>query len=292
MADISDVTAYLASAAAAAVYPNGTAQPSVAAMDCRIYEGWPDAAQLDLDMAGLMLSGSPPMPTARPDGPVINVSVFPMMGTGASVYQILDKTYVIAEPVYGLSVSVSGNTVTVSGQPAAGEYLTLICDRAFTYSETGASAQALLVALATAAQVNYPAASATATSITVPVGHSLVVRQGGVGTLGKVTHRQSHAVMVTVWAPTPDARTAAAAAIDNVIKQSNKVSMPDTSQALIIYSRTNTIDEQQTSTVYRRDLIYDCEYATVEQFPGYVVTTAGMPISNAASAAAIANALT
>ena len=39
MADLSDVTAYLAQRAASAVYPNGTTSPSVASMDCLIYEG-------------------------------------------------------------------------------------------------------------------------------------------------------------------------------------------------------------------------------------------------------------
>src|SRR6266576_4623553 len=98
MADLSDVTAYLASAAANAVYPNGTSQSSIAAMDCRIFEGWPMPEQLDRDMLGQMLSGTPPEPIVRPGGTVANVSVFPMQGTGVTVYQILDETYVITPP--------------------------------------------------------------------------------------------------------------------------------------------------------------------------------------------------
>jgi hypothetical protein len=86
MADLSDVTAYLATAASAAVYPNGTSQPSVAAMDCRIFEGWPIPDQLDRDMLGQMLSGTPPIPVTRPKGTVANVSVFAMPGTGIAVF--------------------------------------------------------------------------------------------------------------------------------------------------------------------------------------------------------------
>jgi putative ABC transport system substrate-binding protein len=41
VADLSDLTAYLATTAYNAVYPNGTGSASVASMDCRIYEGWP-----------------------------------------------------------------------------------------------------------------------------------------------------------------------------------------------------------------------------------------------------------
>jgi hypothetical protein len=67
--------------------------------------------------------------------------------------------------------------------------------------------------------------------------------------------------------------------------------MPDTSQAVVIYSRTNTIDEQQSQTIYRRDLIYDVEYATVQQFPGYVITSVQVSIANP-DKSVIATALT
>ena len=280
MADISDVCAYLYQQAISAVYPNGTGSPSVASMDCRIYQGWPVSAQLDLDMAGKMLSGSPTVEVVRPGGPVANVSVFPMQGTGIHVYQIQDKTHTIVKPAIGMTVSVEGDTITVSGTSKSGEYLTVVCDDTYVFSEGGANAAAILSALATAAQANYPTASATATTLTVPVGHSLVVRQGGIGTLGKATHRQRQSVMVTVWAPTQVARTTLASAIDNLIKQSIRVSMPDTSQAVVTYSRTNVSDEQQAATVYRRDLIYDVEYATVEQFTGSVITSTKVSIAN------------
>lgn len=274
MADISDVTAYLAQAAATAVYPNGTSQPSAGAVDCRIFEGWPNPDQLDLDMAGKMLStANPPAPIARPGGVVANVSIFPMQGTGVAVYQILDETYAIAAATINLGVSVTGTTITLSGQPATGEYLTIVADNAHVYSMGGSTTSALLSALLALVQVDYPSATANSTSITVPVKAYLVVRQGGVGTLGKVTHRQKQSVMITVWVPTRALRATLSAAIDNLIKQTIKVAMPDTSLAIVCYNRTNVTDEQQTQTIYRRDLIYDVEYATVQQFPGYVITS-------------------
>ena len=55
--------------------------------------------------------------------------------------------------------------------------------------------------------------------------------------------------------------------------------MPDTSQAKIVYSHTNVSDQLEATTVYRRDLIYDVEYATVFEFPGYVITTIDMTIA-------------
>lgn len=281
MADLSDVTAYLKAQALSAVYPNGTSQPSVAAMDVRVGEGWPNAAQLDLDVAGQMLAGTPPVPTARPGGPLANVTVFPLHGTGKQVYQILDETYVIAQPTFGMAFSVdtTGTIITVTGQPNAGEYLTIIADKANVYSLTGATTAAILSALATAAQAQYPGAVATATTLTIPVQFAMTVRQGGKGTLGKVTWRQEHDVAVTVWAPTPASRTTLANVIDNLVKQNIKITLPDTSQAIVRYSRTNVLDEQSAETVYRRDLIYCVEYATVQKFDGYVVTSTDIPIT-------------
>jgi hypothetical protein len=185
--------------------------------------------------------------------------------------------------VINSTFTLVGNLITVTGQIGLGEYLTLVIDNAAVCSQTGANTAAMLSALATEAQgKGYPSASATATTLTIPFGHSLVVRQGGTAVLGKVTHRQRQSVMVTVWSPTQAARSTLAGAIDNAIKNKIKVAMPDTSQALVIYSRTNVLDDRQSTAIYRRDLIYDVEYATVFQFPGYVVTSVNTTINKAA----------
>jgi hypothetical protein len=292
VADLSDVTTLLYTTSIAAVYPNGTSSASVGGIDCRIFEGWPDAAQLDLDLSGKMMSGNAAPPITRPGGPLANVSIFPMQGTGIAVYQILDETYVIKPVSYGLSVATTGNLLTVTGQPNPGEYITIVADDMYVYSSNASSTAAMLAALATAAQVNYPSAASTATTLTIPTTRAFIIRQGGFGTLGKVTHRQRHPVMVTVWAPTQASRTAFSKAIDVAIKNNNKVTMPDGSQALVIYSRTNVSDDQTAATVYRRDLIYMVEYATVETFPGAVVTTVNNPITAQGIGSAIATALT
>jgi hypothetical protein len=168
MADLSDVTAYLATAASNAIYPNGTSQPSIAAIDVRINEGWPIPDQLDRDMLGQMLSGT--TPTTRPGGVVANVSILPMLGTGSTgiLYQQLDKTYVITPPTISSTFTLVGSLITVTGQIAVGEYLSLVIDNAVVCSQTGASTAAMLAALATEAQgKGYPGASATATTLTI-----------------------------------------------------------------------------------------------------------------------------
>lgn len=281
MADISDVTAFLLASATSAVYPSGTSQPSIAACDIRLYEGWPVAAELDLDMAGQMMSATvPSVPVTRPGGSVVNVSIFPMLGSTPSQHQIQDDTFVIVPPSYGMAFAIAGDVITVTGQPTSGEYLTIIADRENVYSRSGANTAAILAALATDAQAQYPGASSTATTLTIPFGFALTVRQGAVGTLGKVTHREKQSIMISVWAPTQALRTLVAKTIDNVLKQQIRVSMPDTSQAIVCYNRTNVSDEKQVATIYRRDLIYDVEYATVWEFPGYVITSANVSIAN------------
>lgn len=51
MADQTDVADALVTISAVAVYPNGTAQPSVAACDIIVYQGWPNPQTLDADLA-------------------------------------------------------------------------------------------------------------------------------------------------------------------------------------------------------------------------------------------------
>ena len=277
MADLSDVTRLLETLATQAIYPNGTASPSVAAMDVRIYEGWPIPAQLDLDMAGQILAGTPPVPTTRPGGKVANVSVYPMPGAAANVFQILDDTYTIVDPNYGLAApTVSGNQIYVTGAPVPGEYLTVILDNV----NVASSSQPTLVAILNdlVAQINafgpYTATTDGVNAIIITGWAYLTVRQGSVGTLAKVTHRQRQAIMVTVWAPDHVTRTTLAAAIDVLVKENLVASLSDTSQCVLTYSRTNLSDEMQAQTIYRRDLVYEAEYATLQQFPGYVITSA------------------
>jgi hypothetical protein len=281
VADLADVTALLANLAEQAIYPKGNSQPSVANMDVRVYEGWPISTQLDLDMAGQILTGTPPTPHPRPGGKVANVSVYPMPGAAADVFQILDDTYTIVDPNYGLTApTVSGNEITVTGAPVAGEYLTVILDNL----NVASSSQQTLVAILNdlVAQINafgiYTAITDGVDSITVTGWAYMTVRQGSVGTLAKVTHRQRQAVMVTVWAPDHVTRTTLAAAIDVLVKATLISSLPDTSQVKLTYSRTNVSDEMQAQIIYRRDLVYEAEYATLQQFPGYVITSAQFQI--------------
>jgi len=278
MADITDVEAAIVTIVGNAIYPNGTSQPSAlpGGAAANVSRGWPLPACLDADLA----AGK------------AEITIFPLGGASIHTYQIQDETYVVTPPTYGLTiVSIVGNVITVSGQPQTGEYLTIEADGAHIYSQTGATTTALLAALATAAQADYPSATSDATTLTIPYGHSLIVRQGAIGTLGNVTWRQRHSIMVCIWAPSDEIRTAAAKLADSALKKNIKLTMPDTSQCILRYMRTTSSDQQEKAGLYRRDLIYDAEFATVDLFPGYVVTSVTVRITdptNTAIATAIA----
>ena len=90
--------------------------------------------------------------------------------------------------------------------------------------------------------------------------------------MGQAIHRQRQSIMITIWAPDPARRTSIASLIDVEMKKNYRFTLPDTSQATMTYEKTNQIDDHQTVSVYRRDLIYAVEYATIETFTAYEVT--------------------
>lgn len=278
MADLTDVEETIAGIVSAAIYPNGTGQPSAmpGGTTVSISRGWPLPACLDADLAAGQAQ----------------ITIYPLSNSSMRTYQILDHTYVITPAVIDLTVTIDGNgVITAEGQPATGEYLTLVIDDAVVCSQSGANTQTLLAALAAQAITFGYAATSTATTITVPFGHSMVVRQGGVAVMGKVLWRQIHSIMVCVWAPSDAIRTAAAKLADVALKENLKLTMPDTSQCILRYSRTMSTDQQEKAMIYRRDLIFDAEYATVEEFPGYVITSTQISIATPNNTA-IANAIT
>ena len=263
MADIDDVSNAIASLVSTAVYPNGISQPSISGAQVRIFPGWPLPAQLDADMAA----------------GVSNVSIFPMAGATATPFQILDEFYTIVPPVHGMTVSVAGTAVTLTGTPGSTEFCAVVLDNKYAFSRTGVTSAAILSALLADIQVNYPSSSITSSTLTIVGAAYVVARVGSQGTLGRVVHRQRQGIMVTVWAPTPATRTVLASAVSVSLSANVRVPLPDTSQMILVYNRTNVIDTWEALTVYRRDMIIDSEYATIEQFPGVEVTAIANTLS-------------
>ena len=258
MADLGDVTALIASMANTACYPNGVTSPTVTGgtKDIKVNEGWPVPEVLD------------PMIAAGQTA----VSIFPMRLSAPAVFQVLDEVYTITPAVHGMSDTLSGGQVTVSGTPGVTEYLTIVADGLYSYSRVGASVSAILAAIAADAAANYAGVAVSGNSITFPTSR-LIVHIGAAATLGKATHRQRQAVMITVWAPTPAIRNTVAAAIDVAMKAVNRLTFPDTSQGVISAAYSEQRDERQVASIYRRDLVFNVDYATLQQFQGWEVTS-------------------
>jgi len=256
MADIDDVSNAIASLVSTAIYPNGISQPSISGAQVRIFPGWPLPAQLDTDMAA----------------GISNVSIFPMAGATATPFQILDEWYTIVPPVHGMGVSVVGNAVTLTGTPGPTEFCAIVLDNKYAFSRTGSTSAAILSALLADIVAIYPSSSLLGNTLTIVGAAYVVPRIGAQGIIGRVVHRQRQGIMVTVWSPTPSARTVLASAVSVSLSANVRVPLPDTSQMILVYNRTSVIDTWEALTVYRRDMIVDAEYATIQEITAVEVT--------------------
>lgn len=251
MADLSDVTAALVKLAAAAVYPSGVSQASVAGVAVKVYEGWPVQQQLDADLA----AGS------------AQVSIFPQPGESITSRYLNDGESVLAISAAKLSMAIAGQTITLSGAiPAAGDQHTLIAlvnGKPYAYAvqanDTLASAAAGL-----AAAINADPLGASAAGQVVTVAAPSRIQAARVATTGQYARelrRQVRNVQITVWAPSPQVRNALASAIDVALADTRFLSLAD-QKARLLYRSSAIVDTGQVNRAYRRDLIYSVEYGT------------------------------
>jgi len=249
MADISEVLVVLAAQAAAAVYPNGTGQPSVADCDVRVYPGWPNAQALDADL----LAGK------------VNISVYPTQSE-SNTTRFDRRWQPFARNTPTLNMTLSGSHVTVGGtipSPFFSQNLAiLIGTDAYTYPvQVGDT----LATIATGLAVQIPGASSSGAVITVPAGPTPVLRVGSTGTAIQEIRRQKRLVQITIWAPTPALRDTVAKAVDVVLADLAFLTMPDGTGARSVYQDSPMTDSLEKAKTYRRDLRYNVEFATTKQ---------------------------
>jgi hypothetical protein len=258
VADISQVTALLATMVTAAVYPNGATAPSVTGNPITIFEGWPLQQSLD---AAITAGQS-------------QVSVFPTRMNTSHVFQVLNEDYLIVPPVHGLTITgvSEDGTVTVTGTPTTGEFLTIIAN-GIALSQTGPDLPTILNAIATQAAPNFPGVTVGSGSIQFPTSFSLKARIGAPATKGRVTHRQRAGIMVTVWSPNNADRNTISIAVDVALKQVNRLTFPDTSEGVLVADRFEQIDAIEPASVFRRDLCFTCEYATLFEYQAVEITS-------------------
>jgi len=247
MADQSEVEAALVALASLALYPNGVGAPSVPGPNCRIYRGWPQSAALDTDLrAG-----------------TINVTVFAGHGAGRLTTRYYDDWNSI--PVTPtLSVQVTGSSVSFAGQAQVGQLAGVRAGgRSYVYRiQPADNVDAIAANLAVLVRADQIVQLSGAT-LTIPGISDLLARVVTDAPATKETRRQSQAFRITCWCPTPTMRDDAAIAIDQSLAAVTFIDLPDGSAGRLVYSGTTIFDQSRDALLYRRDLLYMVEYATM-----------------------------
>lgn len=290
MADIADVEAALVSLIASAIYPSGTGSASAITLasgshpNCRVYAGWPLPGNLDADMAGasnqnLSSLGGGQFTLSSPGGPgsapVIHITVFAQPGMERPVKAYPREWLDQSTTPSTITTTVAAQAVTLGGAITAGHYVTIVAGtQAFSYAaqagDTLATVAAALVALMPAGLQ----ASAVGPVITVAAASSLVARTGAPGVVIRELKRQQRRFTVTIWAPTNDARAAAARVVEPALAATDRLLLTsDNTLAHLVYAGENDIDRSGKQSVMCRDMSWIVEYATTQTMPGYPITT-------------------
>lgn len=247
MADQSDVEEALVNIATAALYPNGTAQPSIPGPDCRIYRGWPNPTALDADLSA----------------GVVNVTVFPVGGSTRTTTRYSEQW--IGAPVQPtLTVLTAGSTVTFGGTADLGQIAGILADgTGYAYRTcVGDNNQSVAANLASMIRAN-SIVQLSASSLTIAGVRNLLARVVADAPATQEVRRQEQGFRLTCWCPTPATRDATASALDLAFSTQRFLSLADGSSGRLTYASTTEFDQSQNARLYRRDLTYTVEYATI-----------------------------
>lgn len=254
MADVIDVQTALVALAAAALYPNGTGQPSAAGgVPCKVYAGWPTESQLDSDLAGRTAHVTVfPRPEER------NTTRFPQDWQPQTMNSAT------------LTLTINGQQITVGGvvPPANNPHnLSVLANgKPYVYAvQTSDTLNSIAASLAALIAADLPGTSAAGAVVTLPgTGRIGAARVGVTGTAVREIRRQERQFQITVWADSPTHRDAVAQPVDQVLAATKFLTMPDGLAARLIYKGSPISDNTQKSRLFRRDLIYLVEYATTQ----------------------------
>ncbi len=247
MADQADVETALVGVVAAALYPNGPNAGSVPGPDCRIYRGWPNAAALDNDLR----AGK------------VNVTVYPAPGAGRVSTRYIQE-WVGTTASAALTAQVSGASITFGGAVAIGQVAGVAIDGvAYAYRIQPGDSPALVAANLTVLVRVARIASVSGATMTIPGAGEVLARVVMDAPAQQEVRRQTQVFRVTCWCPTPQTRDASAGAIDLVMAPLTFLDLADGSEGRLIYAGTTVFDQSQDALLYRRDLLYSVEYATL-----------------------------
>lgn len=247
MADLSDVEQAILDVVTSCMYPGGPDQPSVFGTIIRTYRGWPSAATLNSDL---------------PAGKV-NLTVFPDSDPG---HDTTRSRRIWSQPAVAATahMSVCGDTVVFDGTMEVGQALGLIVDGvAYAYRAKEGDSPELVASIFGEQIAGDRIVQYSGRAITIPHAHCIVGRIVCDQNVMQEVRRQERNIRVSCWCPTPQLRDQVATAVDQVLSQYKFLPLGDGSDARISYHGSQVYDNLQNALLYRRDLIYTLEYATV-----------------------------
>jgi hypothetical protein len=163
-----------------------------------------------------------------------------------------------------LSVQVDGTSVIFGGTADVGQVAGNLIDGAGYAYRTQAGDTPTLVAANLASMARGTTIVHLLQSIlTVAGAGDLVARVVSDAPVQDEIRRQEQHFRVTCWCPTPATRDAAAAAVDQALSGQHFIGLPDGTNGRLCYAGTTVFDQSQNARLYRRDLNYSVEYATI-----------------------------
>ncbi|MGI4793137.1 MAG: hypothetical protein ACRYG8_03445 [Janthinobacterium lividum] len=252
MADLSDIENALVSTVAKAVYPDGVPSgsapqsPAVGA-PVRVLRGWPDAAQLDADLAA----------------GIVTVTVYSMPGHSRPTSRYLDEWRQTGPEASTLTVATTGTQVLFGGVGGPGQIAGVQLSDGTVHSilATG-SASAVAAALAAVT----PGATASGPTLTMP-GDGFIARTGGPIAEEREVRRQQQGVRVILWCPNPALRDAAASVVDGAFAEFDGefLTLSDGTGGLLKYQGVLPDDVPSKADLWKQTLEYSVEYPTMQR---------------------------
>ncbi len=198
------------------------------------------------------------------------ISVFPPEGfyRDQTRYDLRWRTLIDAAPTLTATVNSLQTQVTIGGSVSVPQVVAiLVGNTPYAYRVlAGDTLNSIAAALAALVNVNTPA-SASGSVITVASAPELVAQVGAQGTVYREVSRQIERIFIDIWAPSPTLRTSIAKAITPGLARATFITLPDLTSAYVRPCGARDIDNAEKAGLYRRCLMFDVEYATVETQP-------------------------
>ncbi|MDR3656879.1 MAG: hypothetical protein P4L48_14815 [Mycobacterium sp.] len=247
MADQSDVENALVSTITEVLYPDGSSSAGVLAQTVKIFRGWPNTAQLRIDLAAGTL----------------NVTVFPKAGTSRNTTRWAEGLISTGIATPSLTVNVTGASATFAGSAATGQQAGLLADSLAVVHRTVTGDTPELVAAALAELIRTQRiAIVNGATVTVPGVGLLLGRTVADQPVLCWTRSQLQQFRISCWCPDPTSRDSVASTIDNALSSVNFIALRDGSSGRLRYVATTEFDQSQDAALYRRDLVYSVDYLT------------------------------